>query len=244
MGAQDAMIAPVLLLVALFGALVGGVNGTLSTKLGIPSFIVTLAMLLILQSINLVWTSGAPASDLAPAFAVFATMRFVGVPVGAVLLVLIVILAWFMLSRTVLGRRFLAVGSNPDAARVAGVDVGRARLWAFILSGLCAAAAGAFYTSYVGSGQSWLGSGMELTAIAAAVIGGVDLFGGRGTAVGAVGGALLLAVIFNLLIIAGVPAAYNPVVTGLLLLAGIGLNLAADRHGRFSLWFASRGRGQ
>ncbi len=240
MAAQDNMIVPVLCAVAFFGALVGVMNGVLTTRLGIPSFITTLAMLLILQSANLVWTAGAPASDLAPAFAGFAGSSWGGVPVGAPILVFIVFAGWFILYRTVLGRRLFLVGSNPRAAHVAGLNVGGARLQAFVLCSFLSAAGGTFLTSYVGSGQSWLGSGMELAAIAAAVIGGVDLFGGRGTATGAVGGAVLLTLIFNLLIIAGVPAAYNTVVTGVILLVGIGLNLLTDRHGRLNLWFARR----
>jgi ribose/xylose/arabinose/galactoside ABC-type transport system permease subunit len=240
MGAEDRLILPVLCLVLLVGGLVGAANGMLTTRFSIPSFITTLSMLLILQSVNLVWTAGGPASDLAPAFAALAGSSVFGVPVSASILILVVLAGWFILYRTVLGRRFFLVGANPRAAHIAGLGVGRTRVQAFVLCGILAAMGGAFLTSYVGSGQSWLGSGLELTAIASAVIGGVDLFGGRGSATGAAGGAVLLTVIFNLLIIAGVPAAYNPVVTGALLILGIGFNLVSDGQGRLGVWFARR----
>lgn len=228
MGPSVELMAPVFAAVLGFGLLVGMINGLMVTWLRIPSFIATLAMLLILQSINLVWTKGGPASDLVAGFTTFPFLRLGGIPVGALVIALAVLLGWFVLSRMAIGRRICLVGSNPRAAHVAGLPVASTRICAFAMSGVMAACAGIYLTAYVGSGQSWVGSGMELSAIAAAVLGGVDLFGGRGTAAGAVGGALLLAAVFNLLIVAGVPAAYNPVVTGLLLIAGIAASLLTN----------------
>ncbi len=231
MQARDALIAPVLLAAAATGVAVGLVNGLLTTRLGIPSFIVTLAMLLILQGVNLVWTSGGPSSTLAPAFGHFSALTLGPLPVGALVLAAGTAAIWTVLNRTVAGRALYIVGGNPRAAFIAGIPVARMRTLAFMLCGLFAALAGMFETSYVGSGQSWLGSGMELTAIAATVIGGTSLFGGRGSAAGALGGALLLAVIFNLLVISGVPAAFEPVATGLILLLGVALYQSPEHHG-------------
>ena len=232
MGPATELLVPVLLLVLLFGAGVGAVNGLLTTKARIPSFIVTLAMLLILQSLNLVWTAGGPASDITSVLTSFPRLKFFGIPVGLPILVVAVVGGWFVLKRTRLGRDVALVGSNARACRVAGLRVDRVRIFAFMIAGVMAACAGTFLTAYVGSGQSWLGAGMELSAITAAVVGGVDLFGGRGTVSGAVGGALLLSAVFNLLIVAGVPAAYNPVVTGALLMLGIAANLVTDPQSR------------
>ena len=232
MGPATELLVPVLLLVLLFGAGVGAVNGLLTTKARIPSFIVTLAMLLILQSLNLVWTAGGPASDITSVLTSFPRLKFFGIPVGLPILVVAVVGGWFVLKRTRLGRDVALVGSNARASRVAGLRVDRVRIFAFMIAGVMAACAGTFLTAYVGSGQSWLGAGMELSAITAAVVGGVDLFGGRGTVSGAVGGALLLSAVFNLLIVAGVPAAYNPVVTGALLMLGIAANLVTDPQSR------------
>ncbi|HMN84603.1 MAG TPA: ABC transporter permease [Bauldia sp.] len=232
MGPATELLVPVLLLVLLFGAGVGAVNGLLTTKARIPSFIVTLAMLLILQSLNLVWTAGGPASDITSVLTSFPRLKFFGIPVGLPILVVAVVGGWFVLKRTRLGRDVALVGSNARACRVAGLRVDRVRIFAFMIAGVMAACAGTFLTAYVGSGQSWLGAGMELSAITAAVVGGFDLFGGRGTVSGAVGGALLLSAVFNLLIVAGVPAAYNPVVTGALLMLGIAANLVTDPQSR------------
>lgn len=247
MGPATELLVPVLALVLVFGAGVGAVNGLLTTKARIPSFIVTLAMLLILQSLNLVWTAGGPASDITSVLTAFPRLKFFGIPVGLPILIVAVVGGWFVLKRTRLGRDIALVGSNARACRVAGLRVDRVRIFAFMIAGVMAACAGTFLTAYVGSGQSWLGAGMELSAITAAVVGGVDLFGGRGTVSGAVGGALLLSAVFNLLIVAGVPAAYNPVVTGALLMLGIAANLVTDpqsklgaavarwRHGVFAM---------
>ena len=228
MDGRDELIAPFLLLALAAGAANGLFNGLVTTQLRIPSFIVTLAMLLILQGINLVWTAGGPSSTLAPSYDGFVSRTLLSIPVGAYVIVAAALLVHFVLRRTYTGRLFVLIGSNARAVEVAGLPVARIRIMAFVLSGLFASCAGVFLTSYVGSGQSWLGSGMELNAIAASVIGGADLFGGRGTAAGAVGGGLLLTVIFNLLIFMGVPSAYEPVATGLILLAGVALYLASD----------------
>jgi len=235
MDGRDGLIAPFLLLALAAGACTGLINGLLTTRLRIPSFIVTLAMLLILQGINLVWTAGGPSSTLAPAYNGFSNRAVFSIPMGAYVIILAGLLVHFLLRRTYSGRLFYLVGSNARAVHVAGLPVAGIRTLAFVLSGIFASCAGIFLTSYVGSGQSWLGSGMELTAIAATVIGGTDLFGGRGTAAGAVGGGLLLAVIFNLLIFMGVPSAYEPVATGLILLGGLGFYLASDDPHRWRL---------
>lgn len=228
MAGRDSLVLPVVFIALLAGALTGLVNGVLTTFFRIPSFIVTLAMLLILQGVNLVWTAGAPSSTLAPSFNGATGGRILAIPVGVYVVVAALLLAHFILKKTYAGRLFFLIGSNPRAVHIAGLPVALIKTLAFVLSGLLAACAGIFLTSYVGSGQSWLGAGMELTAIAATVIGGTDLFGGRGTAAGAVGGGLLLTVIFNLLIFMGVPSAYDPVATGAILLAGIGIYLAAE----------------
>lgn len=228
MDGRDELIAPFLLLALAAGAASGLFNGLVTTRLKIPSFIVTLAMLLILQGVNLVWTAGGPSSTLAPSYDGFSSRALLSIPVGAFVIVAAALLVQFILRRTYVGRLFFLVGSNARAVHVAGLSVARVRVTAFVLSGLFASCAGIFLTSYVGSGQSWLGSGMELNAIAASVIGGTDFFGGRGTAAGAVGGGLLLTVIFNLLIFMGVPSAYEPVATGLILLGGVALYLASD----------------
>jgi len=230
MQGRDSLVLPVLILALLAGAFTGLVNGVLTTGLRIPSFIVTLAMLLILQGINLVWTAGAPSSTLAPSFNGLTGREVLAIPVGVYVVVAAMLVVHFVLKRTYVGRLLFLIGSNPRAVHIAGIAVAPIKTLAFVLSGVLAACAGIFLTSYVGSGQSWLGAGMELTAIAATVIGGTDLFGGRGSAAAAVGGGLLLTVIFNLLIFMGVPSEYDPVATGAILLAGIGIYLASESH--------------
>jgi ribose transport system permease protein len=182
MARETGMIVPVALLALAAGAAVGVVNGLLVAYIGVPSFIATLATLLV---------------------------------------VVVSVIAWIITHRTRFGRQLMIVGSNAVAARIAGVDVARVKLGAFMLSGMFAAIAGMFVTARVGSAQSDVGRGMELDAIAAAVLGGISLFGGRGHVLSAVGGALVLGILFNLLILLGLPTEAQLVTTGVVVVAAV-----------------------
>ena len=201
-------------------AVIGALNGILVVLGKIPSFIVTLSMLFIIGGINLVWTNGSPPSGLAPSFVSLALAGHGILTTGAGIIVVTPVLASLVLSRTRLGRSLYLIGSNQRAAINTGIPSGLFVTSAFAISGACAGLAGTYATSYSGSGQTTLGSGMELTAIAAAVIGAVSLFGGRGTAVGAAAGGLILALLFNILLLAGTSAQIQPVATGVVLIAG------------------------
>ncbi|HLI15527.1 MAG TPA: ABC transporter permease [Acidimicrobiales bacterium] len=229
MASQNSMILPIVALAVAIGVGVGVVNAALVVLARIPSFIVTLAMMLILEGANLLWTSGGPASNLAPGFAGFAVRSFGGIPIGLPVLLVATLGTRLLLRRSASGRELYLVGGNRRAAIAAGVRTGRVLVWAFALSALGAVLGGIFETSYEGSGQSFLGSGMELSAIAAAVIGGTSLFGGRGEASNALGGALVLGVIFDLLTMSGVPVGYESVATGAILVLGLMFHARLER---------------
>lgn len=220
MGGSNARMVPVIVLALLFGAGVGTVNGLLVSTVRIPSFIVTLAMMLVLDGVNLVWTNAGPASNLTADFRLISEGHIGPLPSGVLTLAVGVIVAYWIAARTPLGRMFLAVGSNRRAAEISGVRIHRVVIAGFVLSGIFAAAAGVFFTAYVGESQSFVGKGMELSAIAAAVLGGTSLFGGRGSVVGSVGGALLLTIVYDLLILAGLSPPYQQISTGVILIAG------------------------
>ncbi len=233
MGGRDALIVPTILLTLAACAGIGLVNGLLTVYARIPSFIVTLSTLFILGGLNLFWTNGSPPNNLAPSFLQLAIDSKGLFSSGLVVIVVATVLASLALAKTRFGRHLYLIGSNRRAAYNTGVPIGMSLIIAFVLSAVCAGLAGAYATSYAGSGQTSLGTGMELTAIAAAVIGGVSLFGGRGTPAGACVGALILALLFNVLLIAGASADLQPIVTGIVLVLG---SLAYNRTASSGHW--------
>lgn len=233
MGGQAGREATTILLALAVCAGVGMVNGLLTVVARIPSFIVTLSTLFVIAGLDLLWTNGSPANNLAATFATLAVAAKGIFSSGLVVIVVATLVVTGVLSRTTFGRSLYLIGANRRAAHNTGVFVGGSVIAAFVGSALCAGLAGAFATSYAGSGQTTLGAGLELTAIAAAVIGGVSLFGGMGTAAGACMGALILAMLFNLLQLAGASSDLQPVVTGIVLLLG---SLVYNRGARNANW--------
>lgn len=233
MGGQSGREAPTILLALAVCAGIGLVNGLLTVVARIPSFIVTLSTLFVIAGLTLLWTNGSPPNNLAATFSTLAVAEKGLLSTGLVVIVVATLLVTGILNRTTFGRSLYLIGANRRAAYNTGVFVGRSVVGAFVGASLCAGLAGVYATSYAGSGQSSLGAGMELTAIAAAVIGGVSLFGGRGTAAGACMGALILALLFNLLLLAGASSDLQPVVTGIVLLVG---SLAYNRDWGNANW--------
>lgn len=236
MGGRNALMVPTILVTLAACAGIGLINGLLTVYARIPSFIVTLSTLFILGGLNLFWTNGSPPNNLAPSFLQVAIASKGLLSSGLVVIVVATLFASLALARTRFGRHLYLIGSNRRAAYNTGVPIRISLVTAFIVSAVCAGLAGTYATSYAGSGQTSLGTGMELTAIAAAVVGGVSLFGGRGTSAGASVGALILALLFNLLLIAGASADLQPIVTGIVLVLG---SLAYNRTASSAHWLRS-----
>ncbi|PWK78637.1 monosaccharide ABC transporter membrane protein (CUT2 family) [Lentzea atacamensis] len=216
------------------GILVGLVNGLITTKLLVPSFIVTLGMLLVLDGAVFLWSGGAPRGALSPSFRLIGRGS-VDVPVLGqlpwsviVLLVVVAAAVWFMRSGT--GRTLLAVGDNENVVRLAGGRVDRLRLLAFVLSGLLASVAAILLAGFAGV-SAQVGEGLEFRAITAVVLGGVLLGGGRGSVVAAAAGALSLEALFSLLNLLGVSGALESAVQGVIIIAAV----AYAAHGA-GLW--------
>ncbi|WP_367129392.1 ABC transporter permease [Saccharothrix sp. HUAS TT1] len=221
---DDANTGWVIALLLGCGVLVGLVNGLITTKLLVPSFIVTLGMLLVLDGAVFLWTGGAPRGALSPSFRAFGRDGF-DVPVlgrapwsVVVLLVVLVLAVLFMRGRA--GRTLLAVGDNDTAVRLAGGRVDRLRVLAFVLSGLLAAVAAILLAGFAGV-SAQVGAGLEFRAITAVVLGGVLLGGGRGSVVAAAAGALSLEALFSLLNLLGVAGALESAVQGLIIIAAV-----------------------
>src|SRR5919197_1839574 len=188
-------IVPAILVGTLAGAAIGVFNGALVAYGKLPPFIVTLGMLGIARGVVLVLTDASTVQPLPDAFGNIANGSFLGLPNLLWMFAVVVAIASFVLRRTVFGRYVYAVGSNPESARLAGVPVTRVLVAVYAIAGLLAAVGGVLFTSRLNAGIPTAGTGYELNAIAACVIGGASLFGAKGGAFGAAAGALILAAV-------------------------------------------------
>jgi ribose transport system permease protein len=216
---------PVIALLLAIGAGVGVVNGVITTRLRVPSFITTLGMLLILSGAVFYWTDGAPRGALADNFREIGRLGIDDFPVleqlpWSVLIMLVLGAGAVVLMRAGFGRRLLAVGDNERAARLSGVRVENMRTIAFVLSGVSAAIAGILLGGFAGV-SAQVGAGLEFEAITAVVLGGVALGGGRGTVLAAMAGALTLEALFTLLNLQGVSGALEDTVQGGIIIAAV-----------------------
>lgn len=209
----------------LLGGLVGLLQGWFTAYQAIPAFIVTLAGLSILRGIALYLTQGysIPIKDV-PGFLYLGRGELFGIPVPAIIALSIVIIGYVVLSQTRYGRRVIAVGSNPEAARRVGMPARGVTASVYALSGVAAAVAGLLFAARLGSGSSNAAVGFELQVIAAVVLGGTSLMGGRGSMIGTLLGAMTIAVIGNGLILMRISPFFTQIVTGAIILIAIWLN--------------------
>ena len=218
------------------GALAGAFNGLLVVGLRIPAIVATLGTLGLYRGIMLLWTGGKWIEGLPDSLKSLSEPAFIGVsPLGWLVLALLLAGGW-LLSRTAFGRDFYAVGDNLAAARQLGVAVNRTRMLAFTLNGMLAACAGIVFAAQIGFVPNQTGSGLEMKAIAACVLGGISLLGGTGTLVGAFLGAFFLTQIDTVLVLLRLPAWWNDFIAGLVLLGVLVLDgrlrQALARHQR------------
>ena len=184
----------------LLGAFIGLINGVLVAFGRMPSIIVTLGMLTVLQGINLTLINGQFITDLPPALRFFGIGQFLGIPISLWTAAVVVCLAILIARETPLGRRIYASGSNPEAARLAGLPVRGLKLFVFTLTGFLTAVAAVVSVPKLGVIDSGVGQGLELLVVTCVVVGGTSISGGRGTVTGSVLAALLLSVISPMLI--------------------------------------------
>jgi len=227
-------VVPSLLIGIAVGVALGLVNGLLVTRFKLPPFIATLGMLGIARGVVLVITDANTIQGLPDGFQTIANGSIIGIPNLLILFVVITTVASFVLQRTVFGRYVYAVGSNPEAARLAGVPVPLVTVVVYAISGLLAAVGGVLLTSRLGAGVPTAGTGFELQAIAACVIGGASLSGARGSAIGAACGALLIGVLNNGGNLLAVNSFYLQIAIGLLILIAVAfdqMNTRASARG-------------
>jgi simple sugar transport system permease protein len=214
----------VMLMLAL-GGLVGALQGLFIAYERIPAFIVTLAGLSVIRGLALLITAGYSIPiDAENPFTAIGRAWFLGFPVPALIALATLIASYVVFNKTPFGRYVTGVGANAEAVRRAGINTRFTTMCVYIISGTAAAAAGIILAARLGSGSSNAGEGFELDVIAAVVLGGTSLFGGRGTIIGTVLGALTVAVIANGLILAHMSPFLTPIVTGAIILIAIWLN--------------------
>jgi rhamnose transport system permease protein len=208
------------------GLVCGFANGFLTVVGRVPSLVVTLAMLYIIRGVDILHVGGGQvvASSLPNAFIDIPRRTVAGIPVLAIAVAAVIAVGAYYLRSFRSGRELYAIGSNPDAARLAGIPSGRRVFTAFMISGGIAGIAGVLYAARYGTIDSTAGSGYELQVIAAVVVGGVAIFGGSGSVVGAALGALLLNTILSALYVLGVSPFWNQAIAGALLLGAIALD--------------------
>jgi len=216
---------PLAIFIAIAGCMcIGAINGISVAKIGIPSLIATMAMITILRGCTLLVTGGYPISNPAPAYTVIAQSYLGFIPTPIIIFFLIIILAQFTLTKTKFGSHVYAVGGNQTASRFSGINVDRIKISVFVINGFAAGLAGIILSSRVAAATIVAGEGYELDAIASVVIGGTSVLGGEGSAVRAVLGVFLLAIIGNSFNLLGIDTKIQYIFRGLIILLAVGFD--------------------
>ena len=241
-GGGGAILLGVLVTVGV-GILCGLANGAMTVAFNVHPFIITLGTMAIYRGIAFVQTGGQSIGDFPADFREFVRHEYFGglslVPL--IVMVVVMIIGGIFLARMAIGRKVYAIGGNEIASRFSGIRVGRVKLLVYTLSGLSAGIAATLSLGYYGAGSSGDGSGYELNVIAAAVVGGASLIGGKGTALGALLGAVILQMISNGLVILNIPQNYSQIVIGVVVIAAVLLDQLNARLAERSL-LAKTGR--
>lgn len=229
--AGDNLLLP-LVAAVVTGLLAGAINGFVVSRLQVPPFIATLGMLTLASGIAYVIGNGAPINGLPASFGSFANTEILGLKLPVVLMIVAILALAFIMKRTNYGMRVYAIGGNKLAAEIAGVRSGRVLFSVYAISGVLAGISGLMLSSRVITGAPNLGQGYELDAIAAVVIGGASLMGGRGTVWGTAIGLLLIQTINNGLDLLLVPSYWQNVIKGIIIVAAVGVDVWAARRRR------------
>lgn len=217
-GYNNSMVVPVVIAVMVMGLAVGGFNGYLVTKRKVSPFLATLATMIVLQGIRFAYTGGAPSQALSSHLRLVGKGTWGPIPVDLVPLVVLTLVVGVILYRTSYGRKLYLVGGNPRASFLAGINSDWIITLAYMMCGVLAAIAGIVLVGYVGNIDNWVGRGMELNSIAAVIMGGATFAGGRGSIWGTLAGVFVLAIVFNYLLLLGLPAQVQYVVQGAIII--------------------------
>ena len=226
---QNIVIAVLLALVV--GTGIGFINGVVISKGKLQPFIATLASMTILRGATLVFTDGKPitigSEGVALAFGKIGGGSIIGIPTPALMMIAVFVVCYYILSQTKIGRYTYALGGNEEATKLSGLDTDKIKIFAYTVSGILAAVAGIIITSRLFSAQPNAGDGYELDAIAAVVLGGTSLAGGKGKITGTIIGALIIGILSNALNLLDVSSYFQMIAKGIVILIAV----LADRKG-------------
>lgn len=218
---NDARILPLLFLVIGLGTLVGVIDGVFITRFNIPPIVMTLGMQTVVQGAGLMYSKGVPQNTLTDTFRFLGLGKIGIVPIPVIVWAVVIVLAVLLLYFTNFGRYVYAVGGNPEATRLSGVNVKLVTILSYVVCGVTAAIAGYVLAARLGVGDNWVGLTYTLDSIAAVAIGGTSLAGGRGGVMTTIAGVLLLSVLYNLLLLLGISYFWQEVVKGVVILGGV-----------------------
>lgn len=221
---------PAFVLAMVLGAALGGIAGVLRAYFDVPSFVATLGLWSALRGLGLYFTDALPVSIGRNPIVDALDRPFLGVPPAAIIMLVLFVVFLFVSRKTAFGRSVYAVGGNPQAAFLSGINVARVRLMVFVIGGLMAAISGILLLSRLGSGNATAASGLEFDVIAAVVVGGTALSGGRGSMVGTLLGVLVITLIGNGLILLGINPFIQQVVRGLIIVGAVLANIQAIKR--------------
>src|SRR4249919_3209386 len=213
----------------ILGSLLGGFNGFTITRFKVPPFVATLAMLTIARGFTMLYTAGHPISNLGEGFAYIGTGSLIGIPVPVWIAAAVVLLAVFITQKTRLGRYIYAIGGNETAAKLSGIRINRVKLIVYSIGAALAALGGVIVTSRLDSAQPNAGISYELDAIAAVVIGGTSLNGGKGSVWGTVIGAIIIGVLNNGLVLLNISPFWQQVVKGSVILLAVIIDKVGEK---------------
>ncbi|MFI0429306.1 ABC transporter permease [Mariniflexile sp. HMF6888] len=205
----------------IIGGALGVFNGWMITRFKVPPFVATLAMLTIARGATMLWTGGFPITGLGDSFAFIGTGWFLGIPMPVWITAIVVAIAVVVTKKTKFGRHIYAIGGNESAARLSGININKTKIWVYAIAGILAAVAGIILTSRLDSAQPNAGMSYELDSIAAVVIGGTSLSGGRGSIMGTVQGALIIGVLNSGLVLLNVSPFWQQIIKGLVILGAV-----------------------
>lgn len=205
----------------LIGLSIGAFNGVIIAKGKLQAFIATLATMTIFRGITYVFTNGIPISGLDDSFMAIGNARVLEIPYPVIITIAIFLIAIYILMETRFGRYIFAIGGNEDSSRLSGINTQRIKTMVYVLSGMTAAISGIIVTSRIGSAGATAGTGYELDAIAAVVIGGTSLSGGEGSVTGTIIGALIIGVLNNGLNLMNVNPFYQSIIKGAVILIAV-----------------------
>lgn len=214
------------------GGLAGLVQGTIVSRLAVPAFVVTLGGMTVFRGLALIIGNGGPISGFDAAFGWWGRGTLGPVPVPVAVFAVVALAGGFTLRFTRFGRAVYAVGSNPEAARLVGINVGRVLLACYVLIGLCAGLGGFLLAARLNSAEAVAGMQYELNVIAAVVIGGTSLYGGTGSISGTVIGTLLIGVLLNGLVILNISPYVQQLVVGAIIVAAVAFDVIVKRQQR------------